>query len=582
MTQGGGWPLTVFLTPDLRPFYGGTYFPPDDRYGRPGFRRLLESLADAYQNQKEKIEENANYMTKSIAQLEQLPTDREAALPTLDALVNSAERLVRQVDLEYGGFGTAPKFPNTMALMFLWRVGIRKNFPELRNATVVSLEKMCRGGIFDQMGGGFSRYSVDTQWAVPHFEKMLYDNALLLKSMAEVTLSNRHLDQKSVTPDQEALFIKTTEMTVDFLSREMLSPEGLFYSALDADSEGEEGKFYVWSYAEAKARLDEREFAVWRRCYGVTEIGNFEHETNVLALQQTLEDVANWLGFSLEEATAALNSANSKLMELRAKRVRPGLDDKVLTAWNALMISGLVGSGAALSGRMREKCWAMARGAYAALLERAQNQGRLYSTVQKGQGRFAGYLDDYAFMAKAALDMARISKSAEETSARIQESHQWIRVILDQFKDSDGVGYFFTSADHEKLLQRPKTLFDQAIPSGTSVALEVMMALAEILEPEQAQPLRDEVEKQMTRLFPLIQNEPFGFAELLNSANMFVEGPIVLSGKKSDEALFVHPFVFQGKSSAEDGVLICHMQSCSLPISGDEKIIADLKNRLVV
>ncbi|HEV2580481.1 MAG TPA: thioredoxin domain-containing protein, partial [Ktedonobacteraceae bacterium] len=343
MTQQGGWPMTVFLTPGGRPFYGGTYFPPRDRqYGRemmPGFRTVLLTIADIYQNQREKVEEQAgqlaDYLRKRSASPLRSRGDAAStgAMP-LELLASASRELAADFDAANGGFGHAPKFPNTMSLEFLLRmhlhrirgeIGTKATRPELE-IVETSLQRMAEGGIYDQLGGGFHRYSVDAEWLLPHFEKMLYDNALL---------SRIYLHTYLVTG--KPLYRRIAEETLDYVAREMTSPEGGFYSTQDADSEGEEGKFYTWTPAEVEAALPAEDAALFMRYYDITTEGNFEGK-NIAHIERDLRDIAEEAGISLEQLQEALQRGRQTLFTLREARVHPGRDEKILTAWNGLML----------------------------------------------------------------------------------------------------------------------------------------------------------------------------------------------------------------------------------------------------
>ena len=550
MTQGGGWPLTVFLTPGLRPFFGGTYFPPVDKYGRPGFPRVLVSLSEAFKNDPANVEQNADKLTEMIAGLEKIdPAELQAGVD-LSAI---KDQLLSHIDWQEGGIGSAPKFPNTMTFSFLWRTGDA----EARRAVLLTLTKMARGGIYDQLGGAFSRYSVDAEWSVPHFEKMLYDNALLLKLYSEVLLTGE------LTEDQRELFFAVVSDTVGWVLREMTSPEGLFYAAQDADSEGEEGKFFAWTPRELKAHLTVEEAQAFAFRYGVTEGGNFEHQTTVLFQCHTVQEVSQQLGVDKLRAEKLLESAREKLFLVRKKRIAPGLDDKCLTAWNGLMISGLLWAGQALKASQciqeGETAILAARRAYEFLLKSVSEGSRLKSVFKGGTARLNAYLDDYAFMSQAALDLARFSVSTPERF--IKDSQNWIAQVLTHFRDPAGLGYFFTSDDHEKLIQRPKTIYDQAIPSGTGIVLGCLTALSEM---DGGEKYSAELQEQLKGLFPVVQKNPYGYGELLCVKLLNERGPVTVSGSKASEVC-VHPHIFQ-KGGTVSGLLVCHRQTCSLPI----------------
>lgn len=546
MTQSGGWPLTVFLTPDLKPYFGGTYFPPQDRYGRPGFARILIALSQAYRKERDGVMENAQRLCDAIAQLETLSAPSAPREPLAADFDEAARMLLARVDWASGGLGGAPKFPNSMSLSFLWRWGISTKNLEAQRAVLLSLTRMASGGIFDQLGGGFHRYSVDDTWSVPHFEKMLYDNALLLKLYSEVLLSDR------ISVEERKLYTAVVEQTVDYVLREMTHPEGGFYAAQDADSEGEEGKYFAWDLKDLQAVLTDDEVRAFAAFYGVKPGGNFEHGKTVLYRAQGMQS----------EVEPVLVSARQKLKAARDARVAPGLDNKILVGWNGLMISGMCWAAQVVSNGERAR--GAARKAFDFLTKQVSRPGgRLSATVHGGNG----YLDDYAFLAQGALDLVRWSTDPSEMMADLAWCRQWVDAVIKHFRDDQGPGYFFTSDDHETLIQRPKTLFDQAIPSGTAVILEVMAAL---------ESYDQEVAIQLGQLFESVRNNPFGMGELLACAFLVHQGPVVISGGFAHRVVR-HPHVFQKPYGVElrDCVTVCHRQTCSAPLgSYDEAMLA--------
>ncbi|MBS1961208.1 MAG: thioredoxin domain-containing protein [Bdellovibrionales bacterium] len=571
ITRGGGWPLTVFLLPDGRPFFGGTYFPPEDRWGRPGFPRLLRSLADACRNDTASVEENAAKLTNYIAELEknghaELPPIAELSAPgpatakLRELLVDAESRMLSGVDWDAGGFGGAPKFPNTMMLSFLLRMGS----PRAIDAVVLTLTKMAKGGIFDQLGGGFHRYAVDDYWAVPHFEKMLYDNGLLLQLYAEVLLRNRFeriaRRPEFLAPETRALFVSTLRKTAEYILREMESPDGGYYAAQDADSEGEEGKYFVFDPKDLASMVDPVEARVLALRYGIDEKGNFEHGKTVLFQARTEAEVAAALETPVLDVRAALAIAERKLLAARESRVKPGLDDKLLVGWNGLAISGMAWAAHALENegedsghseltvfaeKVRESAIrAFARIGNLPIPADSPYASTLPATVQYGQAKGNGFLDDYAFMARAALDLNRFG--APEIAGQKPEEWAalWTNRIIDSFRDVGGdPGFFFTSHDHEKLLQRPKSLYDQAIPSGTAVACSNLVALAEVLEVGPRHPAAKVAEygkigeEMLKKLAPHLVRNPYGHGELASALRLLAEGVRVFTGERADDAV---------------------------------------------
>jgi uncharacterized protein YyaL (SSP411 family) len=558
MTRSGGWPLTVFLTPDLKPFFGGTYYPPEDRYGRPGFPRLLQALSDAFRNDAQSVAENAEKLTDYIRSLE-VSEKGEGLLPRAEALQKAAEALIRAVDWSEGGMGGAPKFPNPMIFDFLWRMGTTYQNERAGAAVVLTLQKMAAGGIYDQLGGGFHRYSVDDSWSVPHFEKMLYDNGLLLRTYSQVLLA----EGATLDENTRVLFLSVVRATVDYLLREMRAPEGGFYAAQDADTEEGEGKYFAWNLDQLRSVLSPDEAHLAADFYGVTEAGNFEHGKTVLFRPR-----------GIEPPRAALAAVREKLFEARSKRLAPGTDDKILAGWNGLAISGLAWASRALDAagdpEGSQKSWDAAKSAFRFVLEKfTRPEGRLYSVYSGGAAKLNAYLDDYAFLAQSALDLARFEPMAAARAKFIVQAEKWIDVVLKNFSDEGKAGYFFTSVDHESLIHRPKTAYDQAIPSGTAVVIECLIALAELDAGEGSYPA--EVERQLRSLFPSAAARAYGQGELLNASLLYVLGPVTLSApEKSDIARAItHPFVFtKGDASAYS---VCHRGTCGLPLDSAQE-----------
>jgi uncharacterized protein YyaL (SSP411 family) len=569
LTGGGGWPLTVFLTPARKPFYGGTYFPPEDRYGRPGLKRVLVNLAKAYQTDPIGVAQNAMKLSAYIEAAEGVSgQNTEKKAPDWDSIARSAESLLNLVDGENGGIGGAPKFPNPMVFTFLWRYGSLKNDENAKAAVLLTLRKMASGGIYDQLGGGFSRYSVDATWSVPHFEKMLYDNGLLLKLYSEVLLSGDPL----LGAEDRQLFTSVIRETTSYLLREMVSLDGGFYAAQDADSEGEEGKFFAWEPKELGTAIpDELDRKIFSARYGVSEAGNFEHGKTVLFQNLTPTEIAAELALSETAVTESLTRSRRLAFEYREKRVHPGTDDKVLSSWNGLAISGLSWAAQALrkAGFVEEADRALraATRAFQLISERVTSgqDGTLFSTFQGGKGKYNAYLDDYSFMALGALDLARFTPEDAVVSRAAQMATLWAKRVIRHFKDERAGGYFFTSDDHEELIHRPKTLFDQAIPSGTAMMLTVLMALSEI-RPENAGEFSKECPEQLAAVWPQAEKSPMGCGELLNAALLSLVGPVVVSGPETS-MLPRNAFTFrkQASQAQSNQWLVCHRQTCDAP-----------------
>jgi hypothetical protein len=463
--RNGGWPLTLFLTPDQKPFFGGTYFPKIPRHGLPSFLDLLPRVAEAYHARRIEIEQQSASMLKSFANM--LPSktplvSKFSEQPLNQALVELKERF----DSVYGGFGNAPKFPHSAELEFCLRRYMATNDKQVLRMASHTLEKMARGGIYDQLGGGFCRYSTDQYWSIPHFEKMLYDNGPLLRIYADAWLITGN-----------PLFKKITEETAKWVLREMQSSEdseGGYYSTLDADSENEEGKFYVWDRDQLINILFPEEYAVVAPYYGILRSPNFESKYWNLEIIQRLADVAKAVGISEDEAQKRLASARIKLLIERELRVHPGRDEKILTSWNGLMIKGM-----AHAGRIcRHSEWVhSAAHAVDFIRSTMWRNGRLLATFKNGNAHLNAYLDDYAFMLDGLLELMQ----AEFRQSDLDFSIELAEVLLEQFESKQTGGFFFTSHDHEKLIHRPMPGHDNATPSGNGVAAYALQRLGHLV-----------------------------------------------------------------------------------------------------
>jgi hypothetical protein len=489
MTGRGGWPMTVFLTDEGIPFYGGTYYPPEDRQGMPGFPRVLEAVADAYKNKRTQIEVAGHDLLQRIGSPAQLKANEDSFL-TESILDNAAQALLEAHDDDLGGFGRAPKFPQPMNLDFLLRYHHSTGKPKPLKAAEITLKAMANGGMYDQAGGGFHRYSTDDVWLVPHFEKMLYDNALLARI---------YLDAYKVTGDE--FYARITRETLDYVLREMTDASGGFYSAQDADSEGEEGKFFVWTPAELREVLGD-EADVIGRYYGVTEGGNFEGANILHVAKRGSVPPPN------------LAEANAKLYAAREQRVHPGLDNKVLTAWNGLMQRAFAEAALAFDdARYRE---AAARNADF-LLTVMRPGSRLLRTWKpapspaEGPGleaRLNGYLEDYACL----IDALLATHAATFEPRYLQSAVALTDEMIALFWDDDVQGFFDTGNDHEKLVTRPRDFFDNATPAGTSVAIDVLLRLAALTDNPDYE---DRATLCLRTLTPFLEQAPTAFGRLL-------------------------------------------------------------------
>ncbi len=586
MTDQGGWPMTVFLTPDGKPFYGGTYFPPVDMYGRPGFPRILEAVAEAWRNQQVELTLQGDEFA------ERLETDLAANLTdvilTPKILDNAFDKLAQNFDPTYGGFGTAPKFPQPANLDFLLRYHARTKRQEPLAMVEKTLQRMALGGMYDQLGGGFHRYSTDQEWLAPHFEKMLYDNAQLAQTYA-------HAFQ--ITGKQFYKDIATE--TLEYVLREMTSPSGGFYSAQDADSEGVEGKFFVWTPDEIKALLGERDAAVFSAFYDVTEQGNWEGHS-ILRVVADVNQLAPRFNLQPDEAAQIIDTARMKLLTERDKRVKPGLDDKILTAWNGLMLAAFAECGSIFE---RDDFIGAARSNAEFLLANhttGENNERLLRTSRGGAAKLNGYLEDYAFFADGLIHLYQATLEQHW----LDEATKFTQTMVEQFWDEASGGFFATSADHEALIQRPKDWDDNAVPAGNTVACEVLLKIAALTGNTD---LTKRVERVLRRLGSVLEKHPAGFARMLGVLDLHMSGitEIALLGDKnsaefhslllaafkpylpnkliasanSEETEPTIPFLrdrvaVEGKATA----YVCRNFSCSLPVTTPDELLKLLRS----
>ncbi|MEO7040753.1 MAG: thioredoxin domain-containing protein [Gemmatimonadaceae bacterium] len=493
MTGHGGWPMTVFLTPSGEPFYGGTYFPPTDRHGMPSFMRVLKSVSDAYTQRPETI-------AASVASMRQIYEDRvagaggdlEISAQSLDSAVHA---VAANYDTQLGGFGGAPKFPPTMVLDFLLRHWARTGNADALEMARNTFTRMARGGIYDQVGGGFARYSVDARWLVPHFEKMLYDNALLIRFGAHLFEATRDEEVRRVTRE-----------VVSWLASEMTSPGGGFYSSLDADSEGVEGKFYVWTTDELDSILGD-DSPIVKNFYGVTAAGNFEGH-NILHVPVSVEDFADRNGIDAVKLLSIVGNAKEQLYAYRSQRVRPTRDDKIIAAWNGLALRGVVEAGRAVDD---DATRALAVRNAEFLLQHMIVDGRCMRSYSERANPLAGFLEDQAGVALGFLAVFEQTLDAKWLDA----ARLLARVMLDKFWDAGKVAFFDTAHDAEQLVSRPRDPTDNATPSGTSLAVDLLLRLANY---DGNQEFRGIAERVMNSLAEASSRYPSAFGHLLGDA----------------------------------------------------------------
>lgn len=499
--RAGGWPLTVFLTPnDQIPFFAGTYFPPQARHGLPAFRDLLRQIEQAFRGQRAAIDQQNTSLIDALVRVDMPPDSDEA--PHAGVLADAAAELSQQFDARHGGFGSAPKFPHPSTVRFLLRQGARHGDSAALHMARFTLEKMAEGGIQDHLAGGFCRYSVDAEWMIPHFEKMLYDNGQLLALYAEAWQASEH----------RPLFRHVCERTAAWLMNEMQSPLGGYYASLDADSEGEEGRFYVWTRDAVKAILSADEYAVFAARFGLDRAPNFDGRWHL----HTYTDTAQLVATTGQEAAAVrglLLSARNKLLEARASRVRPGCDEKILTSWNALAIAGMARAGRLLG---REDWLQSAERALAYLVSRHFDGERLLASSRDGRARLAAYLDDHAYLIYALLEVLQ----ARWHSRYLVLALDLARQLLAHFEDPERGGFFFTADDHEHLIHRPRPLADDAMPSGNSVAIEALQGLAALTGDATLQAAAD---RAIEAAWPNIKRAGYAHLGLLEGLQGFFE-----------------------------------------------------------
>ena len=513
MTRQGGWPMTMFLTPALQPFYGGTYFPPDDRYGRPGFANVLQAVAAAYRDRRGDVSKQADEIVEHLTQMSSV-SDHGHDLTT-DLLDGAFQHHRSTFDSQYGGFGDAPKFPPSMGLPFLLRYWLRTENPNALEMAELTLEKMARGGMYDQLGGGFHRYSTDAVWLVPHFEKMLYDNAQLVVAYLEAYQATK-----------KPLYCEVAKETLDYVLREMYDAEkGGFYSAQDADSEGVEGKFFVWSLDEVERLLGRENAEVFCEYYDITESGNFEGE-NILHVQTSLDIFAKKLRRDEAELEAILLEGKQKLFEVREDRIKPGLDDKILTSWNGIMIRGMaVGYQLLNDQRYLE---AAEKSADFILSELSQADGLLLRTYRAGKSHLNAYLEDYSYLSAGLVALHEASFNPRW----LQEAERLTEIMIEQFWDDSSSGFFFTGKAHESLIVQSKSAYDSATPSGTAMAVHSLLRLAKHLDRPD---FREKAVQALGLYYHQMENAPSGSGQLLCELEFLLSTPreIAVVGEKN-------------------------------------------------
>ena len=518
--RSGGWPLTMFLTPDGKPFFGGTYFPKTPRYNMPGFGGLLERVAEYYGSHRQEIDEQNNRLVAALERTR--PATGNSDISFDDGPISEAmDGLTASFDAQHGGFGGAPKFPHATEQELSLRRFAATGAQNALHMATFTLEKMALGGIYDHLGGGFSRYSVDQHWMIPHFEKMLYDNGPLLRLVTDAWLATAN-----------PLFAQVAEETAAWIMREMQSPEGGYYSTIDADSEGEEGKFYVWTTDDVQSLLTSAEYQVAALTYGLDGPANFEGNHWHLRVVRTLDEVAEATAKPIADVNGLLASARAKLFAHREKRVRPGRDEKILTSWNGLMIQGMTCAGRVFD---RPEWVASARRALDFVRTTLWRDGHLLATYKDKRAHLNAYLDDYAFLLAALLDLLQADFRGDDLAFATQLAD----VLLARFEDVEAGGFYFTSHDHERLIHRPKAGHDNATPSGNGVAALALTRLAHLTGDLR---YAAAAERTLRFFYPELKRQPFGYSSLLMTLEETLEPTrvVIIRGPEEGMAAWRH------------------------------------------
>ena len=514
MTGSGGWPMSVFLTPDLEPFFGGTYFPPQGQHGRPGFAELLTALSRAWREDRASLVKRGALLAQHIADEGRIETASDLDPAVLDL---SLSALQQSFDPRWGGFGGAPKFPHALDLRLCLRHWKRTGDASALKVATFTLDRMSAGGIHDQLGGGFHRYSTDEEWLIPHFEKMLYDNALLVPAYLEAFLATR-----------EPRYAHVARECCEWVLREMVTATGGFASSQDADSEGQEGKYFAWTPQQLAQVLGAKHGAWAAAWFGVTEAGNFEHGASALWRHDAPQTVARGLGVPLAELDSAMADARTKLFAARATRVRPATDDKVLAAWNGLMISAL-----AQAWQITHEdrfLTAARRAATYVLTGMRQDDGRLFAAARNGRAHLNAYLDDYAFVIQALVDLYE----SDFDERWLHEALVLESILADRLEDAGAGGFFTTARDHEKLIARLKNPQDGALPSGNGVQALNLLRLAELTG---RRDLAERARRTIRAVGALANRYPAAFSQVLIAVDWLAAGPreIVVAGRLGDQ-----------------------------------------------
>ena len=574
ITGQGGWPMTVFLTPQGEPFYGGTYFPPEDRGPMPGFPRILLTMDQIYRTRRAEVTKASTEIVNRLQQTSRMKSDTD--LLSRKILNEAFLHMASGFDGQNGGFGGAPKFPQPMNFDFLLRFHHATGNAQALHIVNLSLEKMALGGMYDQLGGGFHRYSTDSYWLVPHFEKMLYDNALLSRLYLHAYLATGH-----------DLYLRIVQETLDYVLREMTSPEGGFYSSQDADSEGEEGKFFIWSPEEIRSALGDRDADIFCAYYDVSDQGNFEGKT-ILNVPIGAEEVIDRLDIDPEELEDALQRDKAALLPIRNARIAPDRDDKVLTSWNGLMLRSFAEAAASLQ---REDYYDAAVNNARFITENLRSNGRLLRTWKDGRARLNGYLEDYSFLSDGLLAVYELTFDDHW----LNEARQLTDDMLDLFWDENDRLFYDTGTDHETLLVRPRDIFDNATPCGSSVAADVLLRMALLTGYEN---YRNVAAAALRGLGPMLSQYANGMGRWLAALDFYTGQPKeialigdldadatqdlldeihlrylpnrILASSETGDPAGSHPFPLLRHKTLVDGqptVYVCRNYTCNLPVT---------------
>ena len=600
--RGGGWPLSMFLTADRRPFYGGTYFPSERRYGMPSFGDVLLAVVDAWTARRDDVTAQAAELSGALARVVRHEPSAGAVSP--DALERALTRVLPRVDPEYGGFGRAPKFPNTMThdlLLIGAALDVGGLGERCSNATLLTLQRMREGGIWDHLGGGFARYSTDAEWKVPHFEKMLYDNAQLIRLAVDAAGLVRAREGDEAR--REAL-LSVAKDTRSYLLREMRSPDGIFYSAQDADSEGEEGRFFVWTAAEIGALAGPADAEIFCAVYDVSPEGNFEHGRSVLWTPRPLEKVAAALGRPVPEVIAAVERVRPKLLAAREARPRPMRDDKCLASWNGLLLGALAHLGATLD---EPDAVAAARDGLYAWRDRAFPRGALAHAIKDREAYGTGFLDDHGALANAAVDVFE----ATFDPAALALARALLDAVLARFVDAATGALCFTAVDAEVVLYRSRDAFDNAYPGGVGLAVEAMLRVAELTGEKR---YRAAADRALALYAATATENPMGLGSVLRAVDRAARGSIeviVLGDPARDDtramlaaarsvflphrllvcapddesgvAMGIDRELLRGRTAGEGGApraYVCRGTICEAPVGDATSLLATLRRAL--